>query len=395
MEIEPDLKGMEAPWTGLIVAEAALSSDRPISSIRIVECLATQSFAVARSAAIWPRMPIGEALDRLDAARLVCRGNNGANKADARWASIREALFPIWTTLLAISAANPEGVSESVQPLVVAVMRLLLARSRKVIDEGFVLAEALEPFVPEADQLNYLQTLTPEKRVELFDLYIAKLGESRKGDTKRTHALAMLAGYVSTVAAGGQASLSLAARQSDKWPEVMAWAYVLGGLGEQVVWTSSFDGLGRLISRELERPVRIDEPPTCDFAIDEALVLADRQLRDPLVHLRVKQARIVTVATAPGVNVSIPLADQLPAAQTRAEALPTAAPSGKTGEPSRPPATSSLIELMVEELWAHLAPRVESSVRNIVKREQDSQAAKSKKRASTQSELPISGKKRY
>ena len=44
-------------------------------------------------------------------------------------------------------------------------------------------------------------------------------------------------------------------------------------------------------------------------AFDEAAVLAESKLADNLVHLRVKQARLVTVGLLPGVNISIPIAD--------------------------------------------------------------------------------------
>ena len=36
-------------------------------------------------------------------------------------------------------------------------------------------------------------------------------------------------------------------------------------------------------------------------------MLWDKELKDPLVHLRIKQARILSVATFPGVNIAVPI----------------------------------------------------------------------------------------
>jgi hypothetical protein len=124
---------------------------------------------------------------------------------------------------------------------------------------------------------------------------------------ERLIALSMVAGYIATVAAGGAPSISLA--ENSKLPEVLAWAYALGGVGERVFWTSSFDGLGRLVARELTRNFCMTEPPTCDFSLDEARVLVDPALKDSLVALRIKQARSVAVSLLPGVNLSVPLTE--------------------------------------------------------------------------------------
>ncbi len=72
-----------------------------------------------------------------------------------------------------------------------------------------------------------------------------------------------------------------------------------------------------------------DEPPTCDFAFDEAAVLVDTKLADPLVRLKVKQARLLTVELFPGVNVSIPIGE----ANVQSAPKPDANKSVETGGP--------------------------------------------------------------
>ena len=142
-----------------------------------------------------------------------------------------------------------------------------------------------------------------------------------------------------------------------KWPEVTAWAYLVGSIGEQVIWTSGFDGLGRLVGRELTRPLRLDEAPTCDFSVDEALVLVDRKLDDPLVHLKIKQLRVVSVSLYPGANLSIAVLDaqqevrQLTPAVQREQRLLVEGRSDK-----------QVLSVLADALWPHLRPKIEGEL---------------------------------
>ncbi|MFC4313004.1 hypothetical protein ACFPN2_28230 [Steroidobacter flavus] len=194
-------------------------------------------------------------------------------------------------------------------PVVEALQSLKQKRDNRAAREESAFIAALRNHVPEVEVLVDLEELTPEQRLQRFDALIHALSKEpgAADNTLRRASLMMLAGYLSTIAAGGAPSLSLTEGIANQWPAVTAWAYVLGGIGERVIWTSAFDGLGRLVARELSRPLHFEDPPTCDFALDEAQVLVDPTLADPLVHLRIKQARVVTVAIFPGVNLSLPL----------------------------------------------------------------------------------------
>jgi hypothetical protein len=246
--------------------------------------------------------------------------------------------------------------------------------------------------VPEADEFDQLPDLAPEMRLRLFDKLVAGLDNPQSSRAKlRRTALALLAGYLATVAAGGAPSISLAENHASKWPEILAWAFLIGGIGENVVWTSSFDGLGRLVARELIRPLRLEEPPTCDFSLDEGNVLADPKLSDPLVHLRIKQARLVTVALFPGVNIAVPIADLSPQAAT------------KNPEPAkqfRPPEIRSNDPLaaFADALWPHLRTRFEEVVRSAQQGGDDddnSARGRGKRKSGSQSQLPLGSPKRY
>jgi hypothetical protein len=300
----PDLSGAEAAWTGLVVAEAALLSERPVGAVRLQSCLATQSFAIGRSLSLWKgHTEPAASLQRFDEANAVCRGGAAPHQ------KLRRSLSPIWDCLVSLSAAR-NVFDRDGSPVVAALRQLRDARLNGLGDEAGTLALATElaSIAPEAEQFLDLAKRPPEARLRLFDRLVeAFIDSDRRDDGLRRRALGLLTGYLATIAAGGAPSLSLVEATGARLPELVAWAYVAGSIGERVLWTSSFDGLGRLVARELMRPLRLDEPPACDFALDEALAVVDVKLKDPLVRLRVKQARVATVAIWPGVNIAVPL----------------------------------------------------------------------------------------
>ncbi|KUM24510.1 hypothetical protein AU467_29985 [Mesorhizobium loti] len=101
-------------------------------------------------------------------------------------------------------------------------------------------------------------------------------------DVRDTNVLCFLAGYIVTIAAGGTPSLGLAEQVSGRWPQVLAWAFLIGSLGERVLWNSGFDGLGRLVAREMLKSFRLDEFPSCDIYLEEGEILVDKNYRTHL-----------------------------------------------------------------------------------------------------------------
>lgn len=338
-----DLIGLEAAWTGVSIAEALLLSERTLSKLRLAACLATQSFAIARTVALWESATTTEILDRYDAANKLMRtGGSGAHR-------LRASLMPVWAALVAATSVGTNATEH--RNVVEAIQALIEARAeRPNEDEGDAVYRALRS-LPEAEFLRNLQKLTPEARVKEFDQIIRALSKTDTADAALRNELCFLAGYLATVVAGGAPSLAMAEDISQSWPAVTAWAYAIGGLGERRTWTSSFDGLGRLVARELSRPLRLDEPPTCDFALDEAVMLVDPQLSDPLVHLRIKQMRVVTVSLLPGVNVSISLAEPVEPRRSQPEASPRQ--SAQTLSYER-----DFLAGMADALWPYLEPRI-------------------------------------
>lgn len=351
---ETDLGGLEAAWAGLVIAESVLLAERSIPKIRIAACLATQSYAIARAKALWEPISISEIMGQYDAAQGLFRAGQ------SRTVRLRTTLEPIWNCLGEVTTRSVVLSHHEFRPIIECLRALQDARAENDPNEARRFAKPLKGIVGAAEIFERLPDLTPEQRVREFDNIVNAIdGVPHDEVLAHRHSLALLAGYLATVAAGGAPSLSLAEAFSNRWPEITAWAYVVGGVGERVVWTSSFDGLGRLVARELMRPLRLDEPPTCDFALDEARVLFDPQLTDPLVHLRIKQSRIVTSCLVPGVNISILMEGQLFQEARSSERVNERVnfPVGNRRRSIKDP-----MSLVAEVIWPYLIPYLDEHI---------------------------------
>lgn len=355
-----DLHGLAGAWTGLVIAEAILLSDRPLNQLRLATCQATQSFAIARTFGLWDRADLDDTLEKHSASMRLVSGR------DDRRARLEEQLRPIWESLLGFRAGRHTRASRRV----IEALRVLdeLRRDQSEAEASHIYRVFSD--LPEADYIHDLVSLSPENRVRAFDRLVKACSDADAKDGQKRTELAFLAGYLATVVAGGSASLSLTAESAKSVPEITAWAYAIGGVGERTLWTSSFEGLGRLVARELERPFHINEMPLCDIALDEAAVLVDRDLSDPLVRLRIKQTRVATVSLLPGVNITVALKD--------ASATDTRQPAATV---QRRSADADILDLIATALW----PRIEA---RLAARETSGAArSQSRRRKSSDSKL--------
>jgi hypothetical protein len=384
---DAQLGGFEAAWTGLIVAEAHLISQRPLDELRVPACLGTQTFGIARARALWKDVSNADIVRRFEEANTLVKGGK-ANRVEPRTGRVRHALEPIWTCLSAASLGEGPMVESDLLPILASLEALREARQRKDKDEAAIFVRPLLHVIPEAEHFFRLQDIAPEQRLRIFDQLVSSLSKSSESRPSiRKNALAMLAGYLITVAAGGTPTLTLAESNAQRLPEITGWAYVIGGIGERVIWTSSFNGIGRFVARELMRPLRLDESPTCDFALDEASVLVDPKLIDPLVHLRIKYGTLATIALLPGVNISISIIDSA-AQEIRPQPIQPARQSDSM-RPGRNP-----VALIADAIWPYLRPHVEDLVNSMHERDVYSpNYGPSNKRRST-SQLPLKESKK-
>ena len=355
VEHQPKFGCTEAAWSGLVVAETLLLTGKALANIRISACLASATYAIGRTKALWGDLAFDAIFERFELANKLCRGKGAAPRNQARMSQVQSSFLPMWSCLSALSDDSKESGDSDIFPLVMALRALQQARACSDPGEAGQLVRPLLKIVPEARSFERLTEMAPEARLKLFDELVATFRETDAEARVRRNALALTTGYLATVAAGGSASLALVEDCADRWPELTGWAYLIGGIGERITWSSGFDGLGRLIARELQRPLRLDEPPTCDFAFDEAIVLLDTELKEPLVHLRIKQAKVLSVALFPGVNIAIPIVDT-----AAVESGPRWGWGPKQAVPQEGPtgANENVLRLLAEALWPDLRPLV-------------------------------------
>ncbi len=352
---EPEFGSTLAAWSGLAIAEISLLSRKPLSEIRIAACLASATFAVARTKALWRDLHVDLVYQRFELANKICRRQGLTSEQQPRVSHVRRSLSPLWKCLVTLSGQNIGSDTEELYPVIIGLDALRRARANGKPNEAAYLVESLKEAAPEISVYEHLTDLAPEARLKLFDELIGVYKKTRRQDVTRRNALAVASAYLATVAAGGSSSLALLEDYADEFPELTGWAYLIGGIGEKVTWTSAFDGLGRLVSRELSRSFRLNEPPTCDFAFDEAIVLVDNQLKDPLVHLRIKQARLLNVALFPGVIITIPTIDAV-SAEGRPEEVEEKSPPPISEMPTN--IDESVLQVLANALWPHILPLV-------------------------------------
>ena len=392
---EPKLGGTEAAWSGLVVAETLLLSGRPLVSVRISACLASATYAIGRTNALWSSLTYDAIVDRFELANTLCRGTGAASRDQARVSRVRSSFVPMWRCLAALNGNSKDSSPDDLRPLVMALSALRQARACADPNEAGHLVRPLLNTVPEARAFDRLKEMAPEARLELFDVLVSRFKETDVKALVRRSALGLAIGYLATVVAGGSASLALVEDWADRYPELTGWAYLIGGIGERITWTSGFDGLGRLIARELHRPLRLDVPPTCDFAFDEAIVLSDKELKEPLVHLRIKQAKVLSVSLFPGVNIAIPIAD---AAALEATYRGDGKRKRVVAGGGMASGDENLLGVMAEALWPHLRPLVmdEATQHFAAKRRTrgGSPGTKRKGKSDDASQLPLTGPKK-
>ena len=370
---EPMLGGYEAAWVALAVAHALLLTEFPVSKLKSAACFATETFAIARMKALWEPASIPSIIGRYDAVQRIMRSRGSQNKR------LRSALEPIWACLAAVSSGDFTNLDEILKPVANA-LRVLCECRREGRDGEEALKVALSlSDISDTLVLRRLPQLTPEERVREFDRLVASFKAIPEDRPGHRHILALVSAYIVTVAAGGAPSLSLLDSHTQGAPELLAWAYVLGSVGERVVWTSAFDGLGRLVARELMRTVHFDEPPSCDFSLDEAEVVMDDLLSDPLVHLRIKQSRSVSIALEPGVNIQVTLTEPRLSAPKLAETISKSSRFTETELLNQP------LDLLVDKIWQKVRNRVDDHVALLMRKEW----RKPGRRPSGQEDLPL------
>ena len=93
---EPQFGGTVAAWSGLVVAETLLLTGRPLASVRLSACLASATYAIGRTKALWGDLTLDAIVDRFELANTLCRGKGAASRRQTRVSQVRSSFVPIW-----------------------------------------------------------------------------------------------------------------------------------------------------------------------------------------------------------------------------------------------------------------------------------------------------------
>ncbi|HZE73007.1 MAG TPA: hypothetical protein VE135_26145 [Pyrinomonadaceae bacterium] len=240
----------ESGIIGLILAEALTYLDQASIKLTLRACEGTYSFGVARSL-------------------LRVEGPRGVRQTGLNWFRSREALGNratrlalvhlqgVWSVIAQLVGSETQDAS---QPIVRSCNNLL--ETGDISDSDW---RALTLDMPVYDLRMAMQD-TREERVRLLEGFLQSLG-NRSSAKEET---AFLVGYlVSLVAPGTLDHWRLLNPVSQSIPTAGLWYGLCAGLRRESGVESYGSGVGRLVSRELQRKVDLLEQPTCDIAVDE------------------------------------------------------------------------------------------------------------------------------
>lgn len=361
---EADLVGFEAAWTGAIIAEAMILSQRSFEDINLASCFATESYAIGRTAALYgAKAALSEPLDQLEMVRARSQ-RSGDNKARLRARIGTEVLL----RLLPDAPPPPNGTIA----LLVEACRSLSTKTHSAVDDpelSRLFLDDISARVPELSLVGHLSGMSAEDRVRLLRHLRSLIATV---DPESRQVLVFLAGYVLSRIGGAERDLRLAETFASAHDEVLTWATILGGLGVETYWTDAFNGIGRLVSRELLRPFRLADSPTCDIAVDEFLVLESGE-PSPRSKFRTSSRNVAMLALRAGVVVNTLISEDDRGRQRTTETR-AAVPPTSGGGPNLGSDTRSLQQL-AEQLLPYMRPLISAEVAKLRQRKASKKAS--------------------
>lgn len=354
---EADLVGFEAAWSGAIIAEAMILSGRGFEEISLASCLATETYAIARTAALYgAKAALSESLDQLEATRTRIQ-----RSADKNTKLATRLVIEVLLRLLPDAPPPANGMIG----LLVEACKGLNSRTGSSGDSPEISPRILQQIAtrfPELSALASMNALSAEDRVRLLR---QMRGLAATADVEQRQILLFTAGYVISRIGGAERDLRLAETFASARYDVLTWATILGGLGAEAYWTDAFHGIGRLVSRELLRPFRFSDSPTCDISIDELLVLESDEF-STRVKFRTASRNAVMLALRAGVVVhALPPEDERgrqKAPETRASTASTISANLRVGDDARS------LHMLAEQLMPFLSPLIRAEVAKLKER---------------------------
>lgn len=335
-----DLAGFEAAWAGAAIAEAMVLSGRSFDSVTLASCLATETFAIGRTAALYgARSAASDVSERIAEIRAML------GRRAERW-------HPTSLTIEVLLRLLPEPFSaqSALIDLFAEACRSLIASNEKEPSIHPRVVQRIIDRVPMLAGLELLGDLSAEDRVK-FLRQIRQIATSPiKGEDRAV--LCFAAGYIVSRIGGAEQDLRLAETFEELYGDVLTWGAVLGGLGAEAYWTDAFNGMGRLVARELVRSFQVFDPPSADIAADELLVIEADQ--NGSSKFRTANRTAAAISLKPGVVFQVSLADGERTKQKSFEKVPSSARGASPDVPNWVILDSRTLQKLAEELFPYM-----------------------------------------
>ena len=302
LEVVPRYGGVASAWAGAIVGESILHlrAESKLSELSVTALQARASFVAARAFGLWGS----------DKARIAAMGRHESARnilgAAGRGPNLKEHQ-ELWTVLEAMSSeARTRFPGCDFQ------LRLTIEACDDIRKTGFVSKSTMLKTIEELGwpkKFVAFEQSGAEQRVTLFDEASDNLVRSGPKSRQSSRALGefTVAYFAARIGGSASAHMPLLKRLVDSHPMVPLWYGVASALHKPEIWGAEFGGLGRLTLKELSFPLRFDDPPRCDVAVDELFTLVDPSADYDSLSFRGATRKALNVEVGLGVNAMIPL----------------------------------------------------------------------------------------
>jgi len=296
LSIDPVNDGLgrtSAAWAGAIIGECIAQTGREDArtALNVLACRSTYSFAAARTLAIWgDRYSWGEITDQIDLCHSVL--SHAPRRLEPK------LLFYVWDVLRGMGRASTYMRDlESDQKLLLSRCCYEVAQNGTLSDQSVKLISAI---YPDAISLGALDELSAEQCLLLLRAIISNV--VLEDDSKRI--FEFVVGYVASKIGGGWRNIDALADAAGVAPLAPVWFGVLHMLIDGEIYGANFEGLARLVMRELTTHFHKMERPQCDISLDELRVIQPSNVEFKS-SFRTEYSRVAQVELLPGVTTSV------------------------------------------------------------------------------------------
>jgi hypothetical protein len=184
----------------------------------------------------------------------------------------------------------------------------------------------LSAIYPNAIALGATDELSAEQRLQLLEASARSVEVDHIQDESQRRVVEFMIGYIASKVGGGWRNIDLAMEWSKIAPLAPVWFGIVHSLSEREIYGARFDGVSRLVLRELECLFHLRERPKSDISVEELQVAVSSNLKEK-IQFRTANSRAVLVELLPGVPFTVALDSRRDQASTLPQQKPASAPA--------------------------------------------------------------------